>query len=237
MKGPKDGIIKASFSGCPVSDRSLFPDSHGMLLISVGQLYHENEKMLATFELIGRKFKHYTIMLADTLQRHNIKASMDITEEEAYQISKNNGDKWIEKYEVKANKYKNYLGIQRWDTYLNHPSFEIKKQIIEKAIQGDNSKLKTAIQYSVDEYILRGERANLPKRQITFLRQNCESYLIEECSIMLLLAEENFNFDIYPTSRNAAMETVYNLFIKSEIRKVLAPVSLRFKRYAQSLVL
>ena len=95
MKGPKHGIIKASFSGGTMEERQSFSSANGMLLISVGQPYHESDKFKATIELVGRKFKSCTLMLADTLQRHNISAQEGISEQEAYQTSLERGDAWL----------------------------------------------------------------------------------------------------------------------------------------------
>ncbi len=93
MKGPKNGILKASIKDTPLEYRKFFHKSSCMLLISVGQIYHEGEKLSLVIDLINNKFKTCTIMLCDTLQRYNLME--DYNEKEAYQLTLRQGAEWL----------------------------------------------------------------------------------------------------------------------------------------------
>ena len=233
MKGPKNGIIKASFSGCAVDERKKFKQAHGMLLISVGQKYHEDEKFIATLKLVSKKFQKFTVMVADTLQRHNIQSSLGLNAKEAYMASRKNGDEWIKKYYNNIIGSEGFEGIRRWDEYLASNEFEITKVFLEKEISKNNSIFCESINATIAEYMARQNRSILPSSKKIELEYNCKRYLIEECAIMLLWVKEDFNFEIYPALRNQAMATIYEEYIKPYHVNVLVPVNLRFKRYAK----
>ena len=69
MKGPKNGVVCASTS-YSVTD-SLY-NKHCCLAISVGQPYHEGIQLETAVNLIDNTFTQCTIVLGDSLQRHNL---------------------------------------------------------------------------------------------------------------------------------------------------------------------
>ena len=71
---PQNTLVKVTFR-CSEQDKADMVDSDCILHISVGQEYHEGEKLIATMDLINETFRSCTIMLCDTLQRHTLKLS------------------------------------------------------------------------------------------------------------------------------------------------------------------
>jgi len=236
MKGPKDGVIKASFSGCSIEERETFHLSHAMILISVGQSYHENEKMVATLDLIERKFKKYTFIVADTLQRHNIGLRSGLNENESLLLAKKNGEIWIKTYLQDIQNRKGFFEVKRWDDYLKSKEFKDKLNIINKITENEEHSISKGIISSVNEYMRRGSRENMSSKDRAIQEKACTTYLKEECAIMLLWVDDGFNFEVYPTARNAAMEATYNTLILPHHKDILAPVNLRFKRYSRKTI-
>lgn len=234
VKGPKNGVVKASFAGCPISDRKVFDLSRGMLLISIGQSYHEGEKFEATLELVNRKFKCCTLMLADTLQRHNIQAQEGLGTDEAYLESLKRCDDWLERNQAAIHNFLDIpFNVVRWNEYLDHPDFDAKLKFIDSFYR-DAGFFYESVDSTVNEYMNRGNRAELPEDRQHFLRENCLRYLLEECAVMLLWWEKDgFEFEVYPTKRNAAMSAVFDQIISPADPSILRPVNLRFKRYAK----
>lgn len=82
--------------------------------ISVGQPYHEGEKLKATFEWAAKRFTKHVIVVADTLQRHNMDGNA--------QQAKRYGDEWLQRN-------RDLLGILgspeiiRWDDLIGSPDF------------------------------------------------------------------------------------------------------------------
>lgn len=233
MKGPKNGLVKASFSGCPVNEREKFKDSHAMILVSVGQSYHEGEKMIATLDLVSRKFEKYTVLVADTLQRHNIEAATGLSTKDALYLAKKKGEEWTENYKEEIQKRDGFYGIKKWDDYLSSKKFEDKLSTINKKFDDNQHYISKAIEKSVHEYMQRGDRIGLPEKERKELESKCATYLKEECAAMLLWIEDGFNYEVYPTPRNDAMAATYENLIEPYYQDILKPVSLRFKRYSK----
>lgn len=232
MKGPKNGIVKASFSFCPTNDRKKFPQSHAMLLVSVGQPYHENEKLLATIKLVNRSFSKCTVVVADTLQRYNLLPEVT-SAEEAYKLSKNHGDAWLKRNQFSLSQLTIPHNFIRWDEWLAHPDYKTQSNCIDKLLES-NPLFKEAIIDSIGEYLERIQKRD--KGQIidcTAIYTNCLEYLKEECAVMCLWPEAGYHFEVYPRKRNAAMATIYDLLIKPLHPNLLISVNLRFKRYSQ----
>ncbi len=229
------GIVKASFAGCSLIDRESFSIAEGMLLISVGQPYHEGEKFKATIALVNRRFKSCMLMVADTLQRYNIQAQQDIEEKLAYKQSLIKGDEWLSRnkssIEILSIPYK----ILRWDDYLANEQFSYKLDFV-KTLYSQNNSFKIAINATIEEYINRANRSSFSSEKILYLKKYCLGYLLEECAIMLLWWQQGIEFEIYPTPRNAAMRAIYENIIQPIDKKSLKPVFLRFKRYVSKAV-
>lgn len=220
--------VKASFSGCPVSERARFNCSHALLLISVGQSYHEGDKFKATLDLINRRFEKCTILVGDILQRHNLQAQFNLDSNEAFSNAKLRGDEWLMRNKDAFNLLNiNYHTI-RWEYYLTHEDFKSKMDLIQKIFDTDNL-FKMAITNSINEYMERGDTDRISRLNIK--RDLCKKYLLEECAAMLLMTKQNYDFEVYPRKRNSAMQYIFESEIADKFKNKMLPVSLRFKRH------
>lgn len=230
MKGPKNGVLKASIKDTPIEDRKLFHKSSCMLLISVGQPYHEGEKLSAAIDLVNSKFKSCTLMVCDTLQRYNMLEFCN--DENAYELSLKKGEEWLKRNNTILSKLVIPYNIIRWNDILNHRDYEAKLKKVEVLYQTD-FRYKLSFTKTTDNYVLRVTRRSETLDEEKKY-QNSLNYLKEECAGMLIWADQGYSFEVYPTKRAEVLEATYELLIKPFYPEILMPASIRFKRYSRS---
>ncbi|WP_433463982.1 tRNA-dependent cyclodipeptide synthase [Spirillospora sp. CA-128828] len=95
--------------------------SHCRLPVSIGQAYHEGDKLRATVDWVnrhaGRPFRQCTIVLADSLHRHNLQGPHSWSEARA------TGDSWLNRNSRSLTGLIIPHRIVRWDDLLQHPEF------------------------------------------------------------------------------------------------------------------
>lgn len=219
-------IVKASFRDCPLNDRKLFKQSHCLLPISVGQPVHEGKKLIATLKLINASFNKCTILIGDTLQRHNLQFSLGLSEDEARKKSKELGDAWLERnsFLITENLKITHF-ISRWNEWLDCSGFAERFTAVENLYLKNNN-FRLSLDYTVHEYIQRNSLDDTEKAE-----ELCLTYLKEECAIFPVWAEAHYDFEVYPSGRNEAMKAAYDYLVKPQNPLFLKPVALRFKKY------
>lgn len=199
-----------------------------VLLISVGQSYHEAKYLSAVIKLINQtNFGSCTIALADTLQRHNYRLTH--SPEEAYELAAENGYAWKKRNAEILATFNIENQIITWDTWLGHSLYSAFKKEIDN-IYSSNLNYKSAIDKTYDSFALRIKRR---QQEIDWnknrLNAFCLEYLKEECAIIMpLWACIGYDYIIYPKPMTSAMESTYNLLVKEKSEKVRW-LSLRFK--------
>jgi hypothetical protein len=121
------------------------------LAISVGQAYHEGEKLRATLQWIGRHagnwFKACEIVIGDSLQRHNLVDLSCMRLGEAAARARAEGDRWLERNESALRTLPMPLRLIRWDEVLADARFPaaltglqcacVEDPVLEASIQAD----------------------------------------------------------------------------------------------------
>src|ERR1700722_18928644 len=97
MNNEDNRTVKASFRGCPISDRKLFPHSTCIMPISIGQRIHEGEKLSAAIKLINSNFKACCLLVDDSIQRYTMKITHDTDINYLHQIALKEGSAWLER--------------------------------------------------------------------------------------------------------------------------------------------
>lgn len=228
-------IIKASFKDCPLDDRKFFHRSKCLIPISVGQHVHEGQKFLAYIQLINRSFKACTILIDDSIQRHTLKISnTDLSDELSYKQSIEDGIRWRERNQIYLNQLTIPNKIEHWDKWLNHPNFKVSHEEVKNLYYSDSiyhEAVNANIEEFLSRYVTRDIDNNFNYKRAFAL---CLDYLMEECAVMCLWAEEDYAFEVYPTGRNKAMTATYQHLIKPTHSNLLRSVALRFKKYANN---
>ncbi|OGT35895.1 MAG: hypothetical protein A3F11_03865 [Gammaproteobacteria bacterium RIFCSPHIGHO2_12_FULL_37_14] len=198
-----------------------------VLLISVGQKYHESARLSATIDLINKSnFSSCTISVADTLQRHNIQ---DKSPEKAYITSLQLGDEWLARNEKHINKLKSAVTILRWDETLNDTDYPLFKKKIENEYVG-NKFYRDAVDSTINTFLDRLKKRSL-HIDLEMVFANCLKYLLEECPIIMpLWASQGYDYIIYPKVMTTAMAATYELFVKPSYQDKANWLALNFKK-------
>lgn len=224
-------IVKASFRENPAEERKTFPQSTCLMPISVGQAIHEGDKFKAVIKLINASFKHCTILVDDSVQRHTIGILNNVSHDELYQLAIEEGDAWIIRNEQFYNQFTIPFNVMRWDDWFNSVHY-IDSYMRVKKQYDENESYRLAIHANIHDFLSRFLK-NIPEDNIDHDRANalCLDYLLEECAVMCLWTEKAYDFEVYPSGRNNAMAATYEQLIKPLFPNYLKPVSLRFKKY------
>ena len=190
-----------------------------VLPISVGQPYHEGEKFLSTVELINKRFMSCDIIIADTLQRKNLK----VYDPEILKCLKEfqNGSDWIERNKKALSEIKIPYKIIRWHECLESQIFHARyNEII--GLYNLKQEYYNFVQEDVEKFLSRQKEGNINLSFTEELEDYCASYIIEETTVFLsYFIKENYDIVLYPSAIPSSIDyirkTIKNNAIESFI--------------------
>ncbi len=197
-----------------------------VLTISVGQPNHEGDKLLATILAANKNFSSCIVMVCDSLQRHTMSIDSNLSFETLHADSNKLGAEWIERNLSTIQHFKIPYKISQWDEWLAHNDFLVKQDLI-KALYKNDLLFRKSIDETVAEFVSRKAKHTTFNIDAAY-KASCD-YLLEECAVMLLLADCGYAFEIYPSQRNAAMSYVYQAIIALNRPDLMRAVSIKFK--------
>ena len=162
--------------------------------ISIGQEYHEGDKMIAAAEWASRHFDRVVVNICDTLQRHNFQFS-NIPADKAYNMSLAAGDAWIERNRVALNMLPN-LEIVRWDEWLSNPEFGSAKKRVLELYKTDNDFRSYFDTFCEEVWNRKKTKDEQLKEKFIFYSKR---YFLEEVAVIFISSFDNIA-DIYPGS-------------------------------------
>lgn len=224
---------KASFAGCPISDRKLFHQSRCILPISIiGHKEHEGERFSATLTLVNSSFKACTLLIVDSLYKYTLQIEhFDKDDVLLHQMAIDAGDSWFTRNASAYQKLTIPHNVIRWDTYRNHPNFKNWMKIVSNLYDSD-VEYQSIVNHNAEQYLTRYlNRATGKTLDDNQALIACVDYLKEECAGMCLWAEDGYQFEVYPTGRCPAMKITYERLIKPLYPEFLKPVAIRFKKH------
>jgi tRNA-dependent cyclodipeptide synthase len=222
-----------------MSDHPVLPDRGGpiqlqdrraILLVSVGQDYHEGEELSATLELAEQAgFRSLTVMLADTLQRHNLAA--EGAGPEAHALALARGDEWISRNAFLLHRMRIPVEVVRWDECLYDTEYAgLKVRVVRE--YHCNRQYQEPIDATITRFIERTLKRN-PSLNVEHVSARCLEYLLEECPIIMpLWAKQGYDFIIYPLPMTDGMRSTHDLFVRHRYPDKAQWLSLKFKRKA-----
>ena len=214
---------------CQTSEASsVMSGSTAALLISVGQDYHEGSKLAATIDSINNsEFGACSIMLADTLQRYNFYRQR--TQEDAYNYSYQLGTEWLERNRSHLNMLTIPFRVSRWDEHLDNPHYADHRSNFLDIYQYDTT-LRKNICETINNYICR-RQTTCDECELAEFHTHAESYLLEECPVILSLwAQLGIDYIIYPQQMSAAFEYAHHTLAQQGRHHCPNWVYLRFKK-------
>jgi tRNA-dependent cyclodipeptide synthase len=171
------------------------------LPISVGQEYHEGEKMAALAQWCEHRFDHVIFCVGDTLQRFNMMFEQDMGEDEAFMKTKSEGTSWIERNIPRFSHIKS-LEIKRWDFWRKDPKYPgILDQV--HVFYQENTQFYESIEKNIGHLWQRRQKA-IPNQytpsRFEYFTELSRRYLLEEIAVFCLMYEEEIAIDVYPGS-------------------------------------
>lgn len=159
-----------------------------ILPISVGQPYHEAEKLKEKIQLIKKAylqapFLTIRILLADTLQCYSLAMQLEKKPEDCKVLARKKGEEWKERYLLPIKDLLNQdikpatwnVQLETWDRWRNHELFIPFTQHIENYYK-DNPQFREAIEADINEF----EQRRRPNRFSETERAYCRAYIKEE---------------------------------------------------------
>lgn len=143
------------------------------LNISVGQPYHEGEKLHATTGWIRGRFNACVLNVCDTLQRHNMGGDAH--------AARVQGDAWLERNGADLSTLPQ-LKITRWDDWTSQTDY-IRSLDTVMRLYAEDSTFREAVEEAV-----RPESPEASRR-----------YILEETAVGMVMARDRVA-DIYPGS-------------------------------------
>lgn len=182
----------------PRSAFSKFGNDKSILGISLGQKYHEGTKFKALVDWSVQRFNHTTIMIADTLQRHNLMLRTQISEEEAIKTLRGNSQAWRSRNQ---NSIKG-LNVLTWNELLENSSVQIYLDQIWQLYE-TNQDVYSVIDKTVQEYFIR-QRSKEPEfynaDNFEAIYKSSRDYLLEEIAVDSYITNDLNTTVIYPGS-------------------------------------
>lgn len=175
------------------------------LVVSVGRPNHEGDKLTATIQWVNKHYENCIFVLCDVLHRHNYMAS-GFSPEEAYAMSKNDGDVWLECNEKIIKNLLLSHKIIRWEHCLNHTAFPGRLKNA-KDLYDENAQLRASINDDIFRFInTQKKRRILPYEEESKMRIKGKDLLLEEIAGCSIIIEETEAVDVYPGSELKAMK-------------------------------
>ena len=234
MKGPKTGVIKARLRSLNDKAYQLLPQSHCVVLISVGQRVHEGEMFAATIDFVNNYAAKCTIVVADILQRHNLQVQHQLDSQAALQESAKEGELWCRRNCQIIKELRIPWDLFHWKTWLIQPDYYKFRMQIDFLYQ-NNKLFQKEFENTINDFLSRRRKKGEVILDVMAWRDACLEYLKEECTIMMpMWREEGFNYILYPREEPAAIDITRRIFVQPYSPHHLQWLALQFKRYAQS---
>ena len=166
--------------------------------ISVGQPYHEGEKLRSTLDWADHRFNSLVVCVNDTLQRFNYMFEDGMSEDEAFNHSLKLGYQWIERNRPLLESLEN-VSCYRWEDWRKHQSYQASyDQVL--SLYANNKEFREAIDQNVMDFWNRRQSRGGLSDHYRFDRFHIHSrdYLLEETAAFSLMFEEQEAADIYP---------------------------------------
>lgn len=165
--------------------------------VSVGNGSHEGAKLEALIDWAAARFKFVNIMVADSLQRHNIMAETGVDEAQALAMAMRAGDEWIERNGAILARLPAHR-LYRFDHFRMNPDFADISRLLH-GLYDRNLRFRALIDGDVHAYwerrVARGEAQGMDAE--IFMRHS-RNYIIEELAVMKIFHEECPGIEVYP---------------------------------------
>ncbi len=184
-----------------------------LLVISLGQDLQSGEKLKVTIEGINKQFSECTVVIADSLQKHNQRI-LGLDENAATEAALASGKKWLEENKITLDALQIPHAIHHWTEYTSSADFQ-------NALRSVKDRYNTDVDYKadLDDAIAsfyanfssaHKDKKRLPRREAEeFIRE----YIEEEYAVMKVWEKTLGDVRLtYPISHSKIAALVYDAF-------------------------
>lgn len=165
--------------------------------ISVGNPSHEGEKLAALVEWAAARFDTVNVLVADSLQRHNLMAESAISEDEAMLQAQEAGADWIARNRAMLDKLP-LARLYRFDDFRLHTDF-MKMHRLLCGLYERNMRFRKLIDGDAQAFLeRRKQREGADKIDDERFLKASRAYLIEELVVMKIFHEDCPGVEVYP---------------------------------------
>lgn len=172
---------------------------HARLQISVGQPYHEGDKLAAMLDWAAPRFETIDLCINDTLQRYNLMFERNVSRFRALDVAREEGDKWLERNRSYIATHAN-VRVRRWEDWKTDPAYRAYKFKIETLFYSNEDFRRTIVDNIFSIWARR--QATNPELYSSERFQDffemSKIYLLEEVAVFALMFERKTGIDIYP---------------------------------------
>jgi len=161
------------------------------LEISVGQEYHEGDKLRAAMDWARKSFKKRVLIVGDAPQRYNMMFEQKISERAAYDIAIGAGTAWIERNK----QFLHDMEITRWDQWREHASYSVVQKQVTDLYNTDDDFHRT-LQGAISGVWLRRYAGGTHDKDEFYALS--EQFLLEETSVFAVAYEAIGGISAYP---------------------------------------
>lgn len=179
------------------------------MCISVGARVYENGGLQIILEWILDRFEGCTVVVADTLQRHNLPQSLSEAQREHRAMQ--NGDTWLLHHESTLGKFSHRIKIERWNNLLHRPTFFEHVQSIADAYEVYPA-FREAVECDINSYL---RRKQVPPHTYLELRSGGQKYILEELAVIALLEATIPSVEVYPGAQLHACKVFKQLKLEN----------------------
>lgn len=220
-----------------------------VLTISVGQQYHEGEKLEATIKLVGEMFRSVTIVVFGELQRFTkaMHSPSDHDPETLREEAIQDGKAWVarnknaidllrEHVDEKGVRHENKLGgiIEFGDCIRERQAeYDSWLELLQGRSTNSLDPFQKAVKGSIAIFVQRCIKANKKMPTEAIANELSRQYVLEECAGLLTWKDRGdlqFQFLIYPGQLNPAVLYLFESVIHSEKPLILQPLAVEFPK-------
>ena len=188
--------------------------------ISVGQDYHELNKLIESMRLINKNFINTTLLkviIVDLAQSYHLAIKSKTLPESMHQKAKKDGLDWKESYSNFITEQLKHIKVEfsTWDQWLNHEYYPQARKKIDILYNDEKSDFKRFL----EEDLLEFERRHFNREAIHFSnneKEYCRECIKEECAVLIIWGKDQISPDypciFYPKKMPAALSFIKHNF-------------------------
>ncbi|MBB70911.1 MAG: hypothetical protein CMF50_00750 [Legionellales bacterium] len=189
--------------------------------ISVGQYYHEGDKLASTLRLLERRIARCHIVVCDSLQRHTLPIFYPDLNIDIASKSRKLGHEWLMRNRELLRTLSIPYSISHWDDWLLSDEYTKQRELVDLAYSQKGNMFR-AINATVAAFLERNiGLKSMPNDSYLKMQEHCFEYVKEECSVMPLWISLNAQFEVYPGKRTLGMAASYQEFVQAKYPDLL----------------